>query len=169
MVKETVEEFIARGGSVRHIPKGRRGSWNTQCYALKIRGKSADRAEKLKELPVPGYLKNYAKQQVENNNTFEVLVKDKLTALKLKFEYQRPIGPYIPDFFFVKENIILEIDGSSHNDKKEYDRQRDIFFRKHGIKTVRIRTKKVHNLTQLNRKNLLRLLRSTPSGCYMKL
>jgi very-short-patch-repair endonuclease len=43
----------------------------------------------------------------------------------VKFKRQRPIGNYIVDFFSQEIGLIIEIDGSSHNTKGEYDRQRE--------------------------------------------
>ncbi len=37
------------------------------------------------------------------------------------------IGHYIVDFFIAELGLVIEIDGSSHNDKQEYDAQREAF------------------------------------------
>lgn len=41
--------------------------------------------------------------------------------------------------------LAIEIDGSSHNEKKEHDRRRDADFRSIGIRTIRIKNKDVTN------------------------
>lgn len=47
------------------------------------------------------------------------------------------------DFFLLDKNIALEIDGGYHKINKEYDKNRDIFFKNIGIKTIRINNKDV--------------------------
>lgn len=43
------------------------------------------------------------------------------------FDRQKIIGSYIVDFFCTNCNVVIEIDGSSHDDKQEYDAERDAF------------------------------------------
>lgn len=50
---------------------------------------------------------------------------------------------YFLDFFFKKRMLAIEIDGSSHNLRKETDRRRDADFRSIGIKTIRVKNKDV--------------------------
>ena len=50
---------------------------------------------------------------------------------------------YYLDFFFPKRMVAVEIDGSSHRNKKDHDRRRDADFRSIGIRTIRIRNKDV--------------------------
>ena len=52
---------------------------------------------------------------------------------------------YFLDFFFPERMLAIEIDGSSHNEKKEHDRRRDADFRSIGIRTIRIKNKDVTN------------------------
>ena len=52
---------------------------------------------------------------------------------------------YFLDFFFPLRMIAVEIDGSSHYGRKEYDRRRDADFRSIGIRTIRIKNKDVMN------------------------
>lgn len=64
---------------------------------------------------------------------------------------------YIADFYDPIENIIYEIDGSSHNNKisKIKDRIREIFFNdEKGIKIVRIKNKEVEKYLMTTLKNL---------------
>jgi very-short-patch-repair endonuclease len=59
------------------------------------------------------------------------------TPEELGLQTNKPLfNKYIADFFF--PGIIIEIDDSSHNFKKIADEKRDKFFRKKGIKTIRI-------------------------------
>ena len=52
---------------------------------------------------------------------------------------------YFLDFFFPERMLAIEIDGSSHDGKKEHDRRRDADFRSIGIRTIRIKNKDVTN------------------------
>lgn len=40
---------------------------------------------------------------------------------KIDFDRQRIIGNYIVDFYVKTLGLIIEVDGSSHNDKEDYD------------------------------------------------
>ena len=44
---------------------------------------------------------------------------------KIDFDRQRIIGNYIVDFYVKTLGLVIEIDGSSHNDKEEYDQKRE--------------------------------------------
>ena len=50
---------------------------------------------------------------------------------------------YFLDFFFPQRMLAIEIDGSSHTDRKAYDQRRDADFRSIGIRTIRVKNKDV--------------------------
>ena len=52
----------------------------------------------------------------------------------LDFDRQKVIGNYIVDFFVKKLGLVIEIDGGSHNDKEDYDAQRDKYLEDLGLK-----------------------------------
>ena len=52
----------------------------------------------------------------------------------LDFDRQKVIGNYIVDFFVKKIGLVIEIDGGSHNDKEDYDAQRDNYLERLGLK-----------------------------------
>ena len=54
------------------------------------------------------------------------------------FDRQVVIGNYIVDFFIDELGLIFEIDGSSHNNKQEYDNERDRYFESLDIKVIHI-------------------------------
>ncbi len=56
----------------------------------------------------------------------------------IDFDRQRIIGNYIVDFYVKKLSLVIEIDGSSHNDKDDYDARRDAFMQHLGLKIYRI-------------------------------
>jgi very-short-patch-repair endonuclease len=54
------------------------------------------------------------------------------------FHRQKPIGDFIVDFFCPKLMLAIEIDGESHRDKAQYDRERQTWLEGHGIKFLRL-------------------------------
>ncbi|MEI6426037.1 MAG: DUF559 domain-containing protein [Candidatus Absconditabacteria bacterium] len=62
-----------------------------------------------------------------------------------KFIRQKRIKGFILDFYCSKLLLCIEIDGSSHNNKQEYDKQRTDILQKQGIITVRYTNQQVIN------------------------
>ncbi|WP_278034297.1 endonuclease domain-containing protein [Flavobacterium nitratireducens] len=60
------------------------------------------------------------------------------TFWSVDFDRQRIIGSFIVDFYVKSLGLIIEIDGSSHNDKEEYDAVREEFFINLGLNVYRI-------------------------------
>lgn len=68
----------------------------------------------------------------------EQIAFDWLVLNSIKFEHQKKVGPYFPDF--VIDNTIIEIDGLYwHNAEK--DAEKNNFFESLGYKVIRINTK----------------------------
>ena len=55
----------------------------------------------------------------------------------LDFDRQRIIGNYIVDFYVKALGLVVEIDGISHENKVEYDAERQIFLENLGLKVFR--------------------------------
>ena len=55
-----------------------------------------------------------------------------------KFRRQRPIEPYVVDFYCAEANLVVEIDGESHEGRQHYDRRRDQFLEELGLKIMRV-------------------------------
>ena len=69
---------------------------------------------------------------------------------KIDFDRQRIIGNYIVDFYVKPLGLIIEIDGSSHNEKEEYDQKREDYFISLGLKVYRISDLRVkHDLNNV--------------------
>lgn len=75
------------------------------------------------------------------------------------FDRQKIIGNYIVDFFCSNRNIVLEIDGSSHDDKIEYYAERDAFLVGLGLTVIHIRAKDV----LCNLDGVMKMLGSSPA------
>lgn len=57
--------------------------------------------------------------------------------LGVGFKRQRPIGPYIVDFFSSEVGLIVEIDGNSHHAKAANDSTRQKWLEKQGFNVIR--------------------------------
>jgi len=65
--------------------------------------------------------------------------------LDLKFRRQHSIGNYIVDFICLEKKVIIEIDGSGHQEQKSYDNKRDIYFKEEGYKVLRFWNNEINN------------------------
>ena len=96
------------------------------------------------------YLKDYRKE-LRNNMTFSearlwsCLKKKQLQGRK--FRRQHSIGNYIVDFFCFSEGLIIEVDGSSHDNYSSEmdDIERDEFLKEKGFRILRIDAKNIEN------------------------
>ena len=57
----------------------------------------------------------------------------------IQFYRQKPIGPYIVDFYAHAAKLVIEIDGGQHFEEKglAYDAKRDRYLRSLGLKILR--------------------------------
>ena len=81
-------------------------------------------------LPYNPALKERAKALRRAGNISEVLLWNELKNKQFSgvdFDRQKIIGNFIVDFYCAEKQIVIEIDGGSHNDKVEYDTARDAF------------------------------------------
>ena len=99
-------------------------------------------------LPYNAELKNRARELRKAGNLSEVLLWQQISKKKLKgydFDRQKIIGNYIVDFFCIDCTVVIEIDGSTHNEKADYDAQRDAYLNDLGLVVIRIDAKDVLN------------------------
>ena len=64
---------------------------------------------------------------------------------QIDFDRQKIIGNYIVDFYIKSLGVVLEIDGSSHNDKEEYDEKRQLFLESLDLVVYRISDYRIKN------------------------
>ena len=59
--------------------------------------------------------------------------------LGIQFYRQRPIGPYIVDFYAPRVNLVVEIDGAQHLEQPNVtrDQRRDGYFRRQRLQVLR--------------------------------
>ena len=56
----------------------------------------------------------------------------------LKFRRQVNIGPFIADFLCMQHRLIVEVDGSAHDNQKKYDKERDGYLQENGYIILRV-------------------------------
>lgn len=78
--------------------------------------------------------------------------------LNLKFLRQKPMGKFILDFYCSKLLLAIEIDGDSHDNKKYFDKERDLYLEQRGIKTIRFKNEEVLNNIISTREKLLEII-----------
>ena len=74
---------------------------------------------------------------------WEVLRESRLQGIK--FRRQHPFGPYVLDFFCVKAQLAVELDGSVHeqDEQKGYDRERTAYLESCGLRVLRFKNEEV--------------------------
>ena len=92
-------------------------------------------------LPYNPALRARARELRKAGMLHEVLLWQRLNKKQLHgldFDRQKIIGNYIVDFYCASEALVIEVDGSSHNNKVEYDQQRDAYLESLGLRVVHI-------------------------------
>jgi very-short-patch-repair endonuclease len=85
-------------------------------------------------------LKQKSRDLRKNSTPAEVLLWNQLKSKQMhryQFMRQKPIGEYIVDFYCSKLKLVIEIDGISHNDKFEYDLDRQNYLESLGLAVIR--------------------------------
>lgn len=93
------------------------------------------------DLPYNPQLKERARALRQAGNLSEVLFWNQVKNKQFKgydFDRQKIIGNYIVDFYCSNCHVVIEIDGSSHDDKLEYDAQRDAYLESLGLTVIHI-------------------------------
>lgn len=90
-------------------------------------------------------VKGYRGALVRNKTRAEVRLKEYLgwIGLKHKYKFQAVMFGYIIDFYFPDYLVGFEVDGSSHDNRREYDEQRTKHLNEHGIRIVRFTNEEV--------------------------
>jgi len=100
------------------------------------------------ELPFNPNLKERARELRKAGNLAEIIfwkqVRNK-QFLGLDFDRQKIVGNYIVDFYCKELGVVVEIDGDSHNEKMEYDAERDKYLKSLGLKVYHVRAEDVLN------------------------
>jgi very-short-patch-repair endonuclease len=96
---------------------------------------------KNKIIPYNPKLKELARELRKNSTLSEVLLwlKIKGKVMGVEFHRQVPIDNFIVDFYCHELMLAIEIDGSSHDDKQDYDQNRQLILENLGVKFIRFR------------------------------
>jgi very-short-patch-repair endonuclease len=92
-------------------------------------------------LPYNPALKERARALRCAGNLSEVLLWQQIKNKQffgLDFDRQKIIGNYIVDFYCAEKQVVLEIDGNSHDNKADYDAQRDAFLAGLGLIVIHL-------------------------------
>ncbi len=104
-------------------------------------GRRGSKILTIQHLPYNPALKTRARELRHAGNLAEVLLWNALKNKKLSgldFDRQRIIGNYIVDFYCHSKQLVIEIDGTSHNTKQDYDQVRDQFLAALGLRVIRV-------------------------------
>lgn len=93
-------------------------------------------------------LKGLARKLRKNQTDSESLLWSHLRGkqfLGVEFYRQKPIGPYIVDFFGPRVKLIIEVDGSQHMEGNHFqkDKNRDAFLEGLGLSVLRFNSRVV--------------------------
>jgi very-short-patch-repair endonuclease len=87
-------------------------------------------------MPYYTTLKERSRELRKNQTCAEYLLWQEIRGRKIlgfKFTRQKSIMDYIADFYCAELFLIIEVDGSSHDEKQEYDEMRDRELESYGI------------------------------------
>lgn len=104
------------------------------------------KTKRYKRLPYNPKLRERARKLRKAGNLAEVLLWNQLKRKQFKgcdFDRQKIIGNYIVDFYCANANVVIEVDGVSHNSKVEYDIKRDFYLEYLGLTVIHFTTKDV--------------------------
>src|SRR4030066_661126 len=85
-------------------------------------------------------LKQRARELRKQGVLSEVLLWNQLKGRKMRgyqFMRQKPVGEYIVDFYCSRLQLVIEIDGESHNGRFDYDMERQRFLESLGLTVLR--------------------------------
>ncbi len=107
--------------------------------------------ERAKELRKAGYLCEVLLWKQLNRKKFN----------KFDFDRQKIIGNFIVDFYCLNCHVVIEIDGKSHDEKQEYDSERNAYLEGLGLTVIHIQAQDV--LNDLN--TVMEMLYNHPALC----
>jgi very-short-patch-repair endonuclease len=75
-------------------------------------------------------------QPTESERTLWLAVRS--GQLGVRFRRQVILGPFIVDLFVPAARLVIEVDGGVHRSRRDYDRLRDEWLRRQGLRVLRI-------------------------------
>ncbi len=145
--------------SKRKISEGNKGKTRSEEARRKISIASKNYWEKFSlEERREKTKKAVLASQETNPSSLELTIQKLLKSLKIEFEPQKSIGPYVVDIYIPSKNLILECDGNYWHHlpgRENHDRKRDIWFRKKGYSILRLWESEIKKITPLKLVNSL--------------
>lgn len=146
---ETGEPPLARAKDWRYRP----GIGLTPSPSPKERGAATEkggeeiRHHETSEKAYWNVLKQFSKENRKNLTEAENIIWQELRNNKLgvKIRRQHTIGIFIGDFVCIPKRLVIEIDGESHANNKEYDTARTEFLKSEGFSVIRFTNNEVLN------------------------
>jgi len=110
-------------------------------------------------LPYKQKLKPFSKELRGNMTDAERLLWSKLRRKQIcgvQFYRQKPLGPFVVDFYAPKPRIIIELDGGQHYEEKHIvkDKNRDDYLNKMDLKVLRFNNLEVLQSTRAVLENI---------------
>ena len=92
-----------------------------------------------KIIPYNPKLKAYARELRNNSTLSEILLWQKIKgkALGVQFHRQVPINEFIVDFYCHELQLVIEVDGTSHDNKYVYDSKRQGILERKEVQFIR--------------------------------
>lgn len=125
----------------------------------------------IKNLPYNLLLKPLAREKRKAGILSEVLFWMQVRNgqfYKIDFDRQRIIGNYIVDFYVKTLGLVIEIDGSSHDEKLNYDEDRKKYFERLGLKVYNIKDidvkKDINSVMERLKQYIINEYKTTPSS-----
>jgi type I restriction enzyme R subunit len=140
-VNKAVESTVRAAGNNSPPLDGAGGGFSPPLEGWSQTGVVKRASKNYFELPYNPNLKERARELRQAGNLSEVLFWNQVKNKQFKgydFDRQKIIGNYIVDFYCSNCNVVIEIDGSSHDDKQEYDAERDAYLESLGLTTIHI-------------------------------
>uniref|UniRef100_C6E5X0 DUF559 domain-containing protein n=1 Tax=Geobacter sp. (strain M21) TaxID=443144 RepID=C6E5X0_GEOSM len=65
--------------------------------------------------------------------------------LRVQFNRQKPVGPYVVDFYAAAALLVIEVDGSQHleEENRKHDAARNLFLQEQGLMVIRFDDRQV--------------------------
>lgn len=106
---------------------------------------------------------------MRNNQTeAERLIWSRLRRKQLVFQFRRQFGidKYIVDFYCPEKKLVVELDGSFHRKRREYDKERTECLNRLGVRVLRFWNNEViEDIDLVVGKIEEELVQSTPPSC----
>ena len=66
-------------------------------------------------------------------------------VLDVQFYRQKPLGPYIVDFYAPRATLVIEVDGSQHSlpQAQGYEHERDMYLQQQGLTVLHFNSREV--------------------------